>query len=96
MSLIQLIYPYRFALHLLFVPLLVLAVEYGGLFILGVPLFGYLLIPFTDLLLKKFKSYDLVTDAKENSSFTSQFTVLIKEKGIAHDRFIIFSPDKQF
>lgn len=70
MSLIQLIYPYRFALHLLFVPLLVLAVEYGGLFILGVPLFGYLLIPFTDLLLKNFKSNDLVTDAKENLSLT--------------------------
>ena len=55
MEILQLIQSYRFCIHLLFIPLLIFAVEYGGLFILCVPIFGYLLIPFTDLLLKRYE-----------------------------------------
>ncbi|OUU73824.1 MAG: hypothetical protein CBC29_10160 [Methylococcaceae bacterium TMED69] len=71
MQFIQLIQAYRFSLHLVFVPLLILAVECRDLFILGVPFFGYLLIPFIDLLLKKYQANGLTTgDVKEKLSLT--------------------------
>ena len=60
MKFIEAIQPYRFSLHLVFVPLLIMAVEYGGLFILGVPIFGYLLIPSIDFLLRQYKLNDLM------------------------------------
>ena len=69
MKFIQAIQPYRFSLHLVFVPLLIMAVEYGGLFILGVPIFGYLLIPLIDFLLRQYKVNDLaIKGARENFS----------------------------
>ena len=69
MKFIQAIQPYRFSLHLVFVPLLIMAFEYGGLFILGVPIFGYLLIPSIDFLLRQYKVNDFMTkDARENFS----------------------------
>ena len=69
MKFIEAIQPYRFSLHLVFVPLLIMAVEYGGLFILGVPIFGYLLIPSIDFLLRQYKLNDLmIKDARENFS----------------------------
>lgn len=46
------LHQWQFALHLMFVPLLLLAVEYGGWFILGVPVFGYVLIPIVDIFLR--------------------------------------------
>ena len=66
MKFIQAIQPYRFSLHLVFVPLLIMAFEYSGLFV-AVPFFGYLLIPSIDFLLKQYKVNDFVTkDAREN------------------------------
>ena len=55
MQFLKFLHSYRFALHLFFVPLLISAIEFGGLFMLGVPIFGYVLIPMTDFLLKRYK-----------------------------------------
>ena len=70
MKFIQAIQPYRFSLHLVFVPLLIMAFEYGGLFILGVPIFGYLLIPSIDFLLRQYKVNDFMT--KDEGKFLTK------------------------